>query len=134
MIPDSHAGRDASFGEGTVEWLRSTAAAGASRSAMAGGPVEREGWTNAAGAPCLVSARLALPGISERYGIALPSAGRPPPGRRGPLPDHPDIHFSGTLAELGGVGLEMAETAEQRRALRGMMESHHPRGLSLYIS
>ncbi len=116
------------FREGTVEWLRSMAATGASRSAMAGGLCEREGWTNAAGAPCLASARLALPGIAERYGIALPSAGRPPPGRRGPLPDHPDIHFSGTLAELGGVGLEMAETAEQRRALRAMMESHHPQG------
>ncbi len=115
------------FGEETVGWLRSAAAAGAGRRSLAAGLCEREDWTNAAGAPCIASARLALPKIAERYGITLPQAGSPvAPGR--PLPEHPDVHFSGTLAELGGVGLEMAETAEQRRALRAMMESHHPRG------
>ncbi len=115
------------FGEETVGWLRSAAAAGAGRRSLAAGLCEREDWTNAAGAPCLASARLALPKIAERYGITLPQAGSPvAPGR--PLPEHPDVRFSGTLAELGGVGLEMAETAEERRALRGMMESHHPRG------
>ncbi len=115
------------FGEETVRWLRSAAAAGAGRRSLAAGLCEREDWTNAAGAPCIASARLALPKIAERYGITLPQAGSPvAPGQ--PLPDHPDVRFSGTLAELGGVGLEMAETAEQRRALRGMMESHHPQG------
>jgi len=128
MIPDSHANRNATFGEGTVGWLRAAATEGTSRSALAAGPVEREDRVNDAGAPCLVSARLALPALAERYGFALPPPARRPSGRDRPPPDYPDTGLSGRLAELGGGGPEPASTAEDRRSLRAMMASHHPQG------
>ena len=115
------------FSAGSVEWLRSEAAAGAGRQSLAAGPVDREGWVNGAGAPCLVPARLALPEIARHFDVPLP-----PPGRRvasgPPLPVYPDTRSEGSLAELGGVSLQLATAKEDRRAFRAMMASHHPRG------
>ncbi|MDE0303431.1 MAG: DUF4338 domain-containing protein, partial [Albidovulum sp.] len=113
------------FSAESIDWLRSEAARGASRSNLALGLCEREGWVNDAGRPCRVSARLALPEIAARCDLALPPAGSPVP-RGGPLPDFPDARFEGGLAALGGVALEPAGGSEARR-FRAMMAAHHPR-------
>ena len=115
------------FSAESIDWLRSEAAGGASRSGLALGLCEREGWFNDAGRPCEVSARLALPEIAGRCGVALPPAGSPPP-RGGPLPEFPDVRHEGGLASLGGVSLEPAAGGKESRRFRAMMASHHPRG------
>ncbi len=116
------------FDTKTIEWLRSEAAAGTGRRGLAAGLCEREGWLNAAGAPCLASARLALPGIAAGFGFDLPKGSPPCAGRAAAPADYPDTRFAGALADLGGVTLEPASARGDRRAFRAMMASHHPRG------
>ena len=115
------------FSEEAVEWLRAEAEAGTGRYRLAAGLCERESWFNAAGEPCVASARLALPAIAAHFGFSLPK-GKPPPPSVSPPPDFPDISFEGGLAELGGVGLEPARGPAGRRAFRAMMAARHPRG------
>ena len=114
------------FSAESVEWLRSEAASGASRSLLAEGLCELEGWSNARGEPCLSSARKALPAIASRIGLALPPAGSPA-GRGRPPSGYPDKAFEGGLADLGEVSAEPAPEAESRE-FRAMMETHHDRG------
>ncbi len=119
------------YGDGTVDWLKARLAAGdGTRSSLARGLCEREGWRNARGEPCLASARAALPKLSAALGLPLPEA-RPMegagPASPAPSPDHPDRRLSCALEGLGGVEVVPVPDAERGLA-RSMMATHHPRG------
>ena len=115
----------------TVDWLKARLGAGdCTRTFMARGLCEREGWRNAKGEPCLASARAALPKLSSALGLPLPEArpmGGVTPASLAPSPDFPDRQLSCALEDLGEVAV--VPVAEEDRALaRSMMASHHPEG------
>ncbi len=81
---------------------------------------------NDAGQPCVISARLALPEITQRSGFRL-ARGTPPPCA-GTAADggFPDVEFAGDLSDHGGVHVELETTRTGRRALRAILTAHHP--------
>jgi len=113
--------------KGTLEWLQETVPTGAGRRKLAAGICARENWTNAAGKPCLTSARLALPKLARRYDLPLPTGHRPAHSRA-LISSAPAIAFSGALADLGAITLKRADSRKDRRAVRAMLATHHPLG------
>ena len=115
----------------TVEWLKARLAAGdCTRTFLARGLCEREGWRNAKGELCLASARAALPKLSSAVGLPLPES-RPMGGvsaeSLAPPPDFPDRPLSVPLGALGEIGVVPVADAEKGLA-RSMMATHHPEG------
>ena len=111
----------------TVDWLREQTGRGVSRSALARGICEMEGWVNDAGEPCTSSARTVLPKLAAGFGIALPPPVRTVPTGAASAPDFPDVSFEGGLSGLGAVTLEPVQ-ASDRGSFRAMMDARHPRG------
>ena len=59
----------------TSAWLKGALESGVcTRSSLATELCERENWRNPLGAPCLASARTALPKLAAKLGLALPEA------------------------------------------------------------
>ncbi|MCY4462399.1 MAG: hypothetical protein OXC26_18705, partial [Albidovulum sp.] len=59
----------------TSAWLKGALeSGGCTRSSLASELCERENWRNPLGAPCLASARTALPKLAAKLGLALPEA------------------------------------------------------------
>ncbi len=115
----------------TVDWLKAASAAeGSTRSSLARGWCEREGWRNAKGELCLASARAGLPDLAASLDLVLPA----------PRPhafdtdtdtlerDDPDRALAGTLEDLGEVTVEPVGAGEDKRLARSMMATWHPEG------
>ena len=114
----------------TAEWFRAACSGGGlTRSALARGLCEREGWRSPAGRLCLASARKLLPRLAGELGVRLPEARATDlePHAR-PAPDFPDRAVSCRLAELGALSLEPAASPDERRRWEAMIETHHPQG------
>ena len=114
----------------TAEWFRAACnGGGLTRSALARGLCEREGWRSPAGRLCLASARKLLPRLAGELGVRLPAARATDlePHAR-PAPDFPDRAVSCRLAELGALSLEPAASPDERRRWEAMIETHHPQG------
>ena len=115
----------------TVDWLKARLAAGdCTRTFLARGLCEREGWRNAKGELCLASARAALPKLSSAIGLPLPEArpmGAVSAESLVPAPGFADRVLSCPLDDLGA--LEVVPVTDAERGLaRSMMATHHPRG------
>lgn len=116
------------FTADTIEWLEKAVDCGAGRYALARGICEREGWTNPAGKPCLASARQALPALARNYGWSLPTGRSPPDARRQISAPAAAPNFAGSLDDLRPITLERADSLEDRRAIRALLDAHHPQG------
>ena len=88
---------------GTVEWLKSACASGElTRSALARGLCEQEGWYGASGKPIVSSARVLLPKLADQLSLRLPEAEsvdfepHVPPAL-----DFPEIRVASTLRDNG---------------------------------
>ena len=114
----------------TVQWLKAALRQGQlSRTALARGLCERDGWRNPRKKPCVSSASKALPQLAAQLGLALP-APRPRPGRgcRRREVAVPQTRFAGRLEELGAVRLRLAKERGQRRTWQAMLAACHPQG------
>ncbi len=113
----------------TVDWLKAASAAeGSTRSSLARGLCEREGWRNAKGELCLASARAGLPDLAASLDLVLP-APRPHAFDTDTLErDDPDRALAGTLEDLGEVTVEPVGAGEDQRLARSMMATWHPEG------
>ena len=114
----------------TEKWLRGALQQGVlTRTALARGLCEQDGWRNQRGRYCESSARKALPRLADELGLELPaSQGERLPAARSARPTTPLAAFRGSLQELGPVQLELARTAAQRRHCAQLLASQHPCG------
>ena len=113
----------------TVEWFSAACRGGGlTRTALARGLCEREGWRGPAGRPCLASARRMLPRLAGALGARLPDAAAAPGPHAPPAPDFPDSDVACALRELGALSLDPVADAEGRRRREAMVASHHPEG------
>ena len=101
---------------------------GLTRSALARGLCEREGWRGG-GRLCLASARKLLPRLAGELDVRLSEtkATDLEPHAR-PAPDFADRAVSCRLAALGALSLEPAASADERRRWEAMIETHHQQG------
>ena len=99
------------------------------RSALARGLCEQEGWYGASGKPVLSSARVLLPKLADQLCLRLPEAEsvdfdpHVPPAL-----DFPDTQVASTLRDLGPVSLDLVSDAEDRCRWEAMVATHHPEG------
>ena len=114
----------------TEKWLRGALQEGVlTRTALARGLCEQDGWRNQRGRYCESSARKALPRLADELGLELPaSQGERLPAARSACPATPLAAFHGSLQALGPVQLELARTAAQRRHCAQLLASQHPCG------
>ena len=119
----------------TQQWLRDALLAGRlCRSALARGLCEIDGWVNPKGAPCLASARAALPALAGQLQLSLPPPlpGPSPGQRREPSPAVRAValgtRFAGSLRQLGEVALRPARSRSQRRRCSDLLAVAHPLG------
>ena len=93
----------------TSAWLKGALeSGGCTRSSLASELCERENWRNPLGAPCLASARTALPKLAAKLGLALPEAlpmGGATAASRAAPPDYPDLELDCALGDLGPVAV-----------------------------
>ncbi len=115
----------------TSAWLKGALESGVcTRSSLATELCERENWRNPLGAPCLASARTALPKLAAKLGLALPEAlpmGGATAASRAAPPDYPDLELDCALGDLGPVAVVPVDDCDKHLA-RSMMATHHPEG------
>ncbi len=115
----------------TIAWLKGALeSGGCTRSSLATELCERENWRNPLGAPCLASARTALPKLAAKLGLALPEAlprGGATAASRAAPPDYPDLELDCALGDLGPVAVVPVDDCDKPLA-RSMMATHHPEG------
>ena len=104
------------FSSETMACLAGAAEAGLGRYELAAELCERAGWVNAAGAPCVTSARLALPEIARRYGFRLARGVPPPRGEGLAAVSFSDVAFAGALGDLSDVRVELETSRSDHRA------------------
>lgn len=121
----------------TVEWLRGALRQGTqSRAELSRELCRRDNWRNRKGRLCTASARKHLPRLAEELGGALPPVRRraggcrrrsPRQARRAVAP----VELQCSLAALGKVELQLADTAELRRRYGDLLAAEHPLGRGL---
>ncbi len=114
----------------TEKWLRGALQEGVlTRTALARGLCEQDGWRNQRGRYCESSARKALPRLADELGLALPVAhSERLPAADSARPATPLAAFRGSLQELGPVQLELGWD-DRTRGARIQLVLHNDRFL-----